>query len=265
MMKVKDSSAAPAYSTAVQHPPLPEYLPESDGKPMAETDTHRDQMIALLDALAEHFRDDPRVYVSGNVFLYYLDETGERQSVSPDIMVVRGIEKKLRRYYKLEAEGKAPDLVIELMSTSTKVEDLGNKRVIYASMGVREYFLFDPTGEALNGQLRGFRLENGDFMPMMGARLHSEVLGLDLILENGRLRLQNSKTGERLRTHQEAEADRRAAEAKASRELKARQAAETNAQKELAARQAAEAKNVVLQDELAHLREELARLQKTKA
>lgn len=265
MMKVKDASAAPAYSAAVQRPPLPENLPESDGKPMAETDVHREQMIALLDALTEYFRDDPRVYVTGNIFLHYLDDAGERQSISPDIMVVRGIEKKLRRYYKLEAEGKAPDLVVELMSTSTKVEDLGNKRVIYASMGVREYFLFDPTGEALNGQLRGFRLENGDFMPMMGSRLHSEVLGLELILENGRLRLQHAKTGERLRTHQEAEADRRAAEAKASRELKARQAAETKAQKELSARQAAEAKNAALQDELARLREELARLQKPKA
>lgn len=251
MLKIKDSSAAPAYSTAMLRTPAAEHLPESDGKPMAETDVHREQMIALLDALAEYFRDDPQVYVTGNIFLHYLDDAGERQSVSPDIMVVRGIEKKLRRYYKLEAEGKAPDLVIELMSTSTKVEDLGNKRVIYAGMGVREYFLFDPTGEALNGQLRGFRLENGDFMPMMGSRLHSEVLGLDLILDNGRLRLQNSKTGERLRTHQEAEADRRAAEATAAREL--------------GARQAAEARNAALQDELTRLREELARLQKAKA
>lgn len=264
-MKVKDASAAPAYSTATPRIPTAEHLPESDGKPMAETDVHREQMIALLDALTEYFRDDPQVYVTGNIFLHYLDDAGERQSISPDLMVVRGIEKRLRRYYKLEAEGKPPDLVIELMSTSTKVEDLGNKRVIYAGMGVREYFLFDPTGEALNGQLRGFRLENGDYMPMMGARLHSDVLGLDLILENGRLRLQNSKSGERLRTHQEAEADRRAAEAAAARELKARQAAETKAQMELAARQTIEAKNAALENEVTRLREELARLQKAKA
>ncbi|MGH7600062.1 MAG: hypothetical protein ACREOI_27215, partial [bacterium] len=33
-----------------------EYLPESDGKPMAETDLHRLLMIYLLIALEEHFR-----------------------------------------------------------------------------------------------------------------------------------------------------------------------------------------------------------------
>jgi hypothetical protein len=32
---------------------------------MAETDPHRSQMIALITALENFFRDDPTVYVSG--------------------------------------------------------------------------------------------------------------------------------------------------------------------------------------------------------
>ena len=98
-----------------------EYLPESDGKPMAETDRHRDQMLASLHALQEYFRPNPRVYVSGNIFVYYLDENGERQSVSPDILVVFGVEKKERRSYKIDEEGKGPDVVIELTSDRKSV------------------------------------------------------------------------------------------------------------------------------------------------
>ncbi len=60
----------------------PERLPESDGKPMAETDIHRDQMVDLIYGLREFLRPDSRRDVSGNLFVYYRDETGERQSVA---------------------------------------------------------------------------------------------------------------------------------------------------------------------------------------
>ena len=153
--------------------------------------------------------------------------------------MVRGIEKKRRRIYNLNVEKKAPDVVIDLTSRHTKVEDLGNKRVVYADLSVSEYFLFDPLDGTLTPQLRGFRLQGDDYIPLVGPRLSSKALGLDLVVEENRLRLYDSQTGERLRTHAEAEATRREAEA-------ARQEAET-------ARQEAEAEN-------AHLREELARL-----
>ncbi|MGH7595736.1 MAG: Uma2 family endonuclease [bacterium] len=225
---------------------------------MAETDAHRDQMVDLLDALKEHFRDDLQIYVSGNIFIYYLDEDNVRQSISPDIFVVKGVEKKTRRIYLLEEEGKAPDMVIELTSAGTKLEDLNTKRLVYASLGVREYFLFDPYGEALRPTLRGFLLENGQYLPMMGNRLSSEVLEMDLRLDEGRLRLYDRKTGERLRNHQESEAERRAEAAARKAAEAAQQAAEEKAAQELTVRQTAEA-------ELARLREELAKLSENKS
>jgi Uma2 family endonuclease len=224
-----------------------EYLPESDGKPMDETDIHRKLMIALLHALEEHFRDAAKVYVSGNIFVYYLDENGKRQSVSPDIFVVFGVAKKDRRTYKIDAEGKAPQVVIELTSSSTKAEDIVLKHYIYANLGVQEYFLFDPYSETMRPSLRGFRLKGGEYTPMAGTRLRSEVLGLELAVEKGRLRLYDPKIGARLRTPQEAEADRRAAEKNAAKELKARREAEAKAAR-------AEAENVRLRKELAKLR-----------
>lgn len=222
-----------------------EYLPESDGKPMAETDTHRRYMLDLIDALEEHYRDDKWTYVTGNIFVYYPDETGKLQPVSPDIFVVHGVEKKDRRIYNIKVEGKAPEMVIELTSTSTKMEDLGNKKFLYASLGVKEYFLFDPLSETMRPTLRGFRLEDGEYIPIVGTRLYSEVMGLELRLEEGALRLYNPQTSTYLLTRKEVHAARRAAEA-------ARQIAETKAAQESAAREAAEA-------ELARLREELAK------
>lgn len=60
-------------------------LPESDGKPMAETHKHVLQMVAALNALRWHFRDDPQLYLIGNMFVYYLDVRGELRRVAPDI------------------------------------------------------------------------------------------------------------------------------------------------------------------------------------
>jgi len=193
---------------------------------MAETDRHRDQMLGTLHALQVHFLDNPQVYISGNIFVYYLDESGKRQSVSPDILVVFGVEKKERRVYKIDEEGKAPEVVIELTSPSTKNEDLILKHYIYANLGVREYFLFDPFCDTLQPALRGFRLKGGEYVPIAGNTFYSEILGLELKAEKNQMRLYNPKTGERLLTPAEAETARREAEAEAKRELAARKNAE---------------------------------------
>ncbi len=194
-----------------------EYLPESDGKPMAETDIHLNLLIALRHALKQYFRDRNDVYVSGNVFLYYRDEKGHRKNVSPDILIAFGVEKKERRIYKLEDEGKAPDVVIELISAETKAKDLGEKRYIYATLGVSEYYIFDPLNETLQPVLRGYRLVEGEYMPMVGTRLLSKALGLELRAEEGTLRLYDHKTGARLLTPEEAESARDEAEAEVVR------------------------------------------------
>ena len=39
--------------------PTQVHYPESDGKPMGETDVHIDALIYLREALRDHFRDDP--------------------------------------------------------------------------------------------------------------------------------------------------------------------------------------------------------------
>jgi Uma2 family endonuclease len=127
--------------------------PESDGRPLAETDFHREEIVDLLDALKRRYRDNPDIYVSGNLLLYY--EQGNLSAVvSPDIFVVFGVPKKRRRTYKLWAEKKSPSFVIEVTSESTCDEDVDKMRK-YARLGVAEYFLFDPLDEYLVPRFQG--------------------------------------------------------------------------------------------------------------
>ena len=203
--------------------PTPIEYPESDGEPMAETDVHRQRMFDLIHMLQTYFQDDPQVYVSGNLLLYYA-EGDPTQVVSPDVFVVFGVPKRERPIYKLWEEGKGPDVVFEITSRSTWQEDLGVKKALYAVLAVREYFLFDPLEEYLKPPLKGYRLEGGeyqrmpdDFTPAGERRLKSEVLGLELRLEGERLHLYDPKTGQKLLTPAELEETRQKLEARLSK------------------------------------------------
>jgi Uma2 family endonuclease len=195
------------------------HYPESDGKPMGETDVHIDALIYLREALRDYFRDDPRMYVAGNMLLYY-EEGNPAVCVAPDVFVVQGVAKGERRTYRLWEEGQAPVVVFEITSQGSRLEDLGTKRAIYAMLGVREYFLYDPLGEYLRPPLQGYRLQEGEYqrLPPGGeGGFTSQALGLELWVEDGRLRLVNPVTGERLLTAAEALVARRVADARASR------------------------------------------------
>lgn len=195
----------------------PIVYPESDGKPMAETDVHIDTLIALREALRDHFRNMPQVYVAGNLLLYY-EEGNPAACVAPDIFVVKGVAKGDRRIYRLWEEDRAPAMVIEITSRSTRLEDLGTKRALYAMLGVPEYFVYDPLDEYLQPPLQGYRLRDGEYerlQPTDDGCLVSQELGLQLCLEDGRLRLIDDASGERLLTPAEAQEARRTAEARA--------------------------------------------------
>lgn len=199
------------------------YYPESDGRPLAETDLHRIIIIDTYHKLKSHYEDYDDVYVSGNLLIYDIPGKTQR-SISPDVMVVFGIEKKMRRTYKTWEEGKAPDFVMEFSSKSTYKNDLGRKKTRYANMGVREYFLYDPERSYLSDSLMGNRLnENGkydaiEYLPHGG--LHSEVLGIEFRIQGDEIALLDTSSGEWIQTPEEK------ASAATQREADARQQAE---------------------------------------
>ncbi len=165
--------------------------PTSDGKPTAETDWHRDLMNALIQTLKVWYASQRRVYVSGNLLLYY-EPGNRRRHVSPDVFVVKGIAGHDRPNYLLWEERKGPDVVIELTSSSTRREDVDDKYHLYQdTLRVKEYFLFDPLGDYLDPPLQGHRLRRGQYQPirLVADRLPSQVLRLHLERNGRELRL----------------------------------------------------------------------------
>ncbi len=185
--------------------------PTSDGKPMAETEVHRDLMVDLIQTLKAHFEAVPDVYVSGNLMLFY-EEGNKRKHISPDVFAVRGIPKGLREYYLTWEEGKGPDVALEITSKSTRSVDVKKKMALYRDvLGIAEYFLFDPYQDYLTPPMQGYRLVDGEYEQIgtVARRLPSEVLGLHLERDGTQLRLFDPATGQRLPTTLErAEAER---------------------------------------------------------
>ena len=205
-------------------PPTTVEYPCSDGQPMAESDVHARCMTYVADALRSHFsrRGRENVYVSANSFLYY-EQGNPRAVVAPDVYVVIGAPGHLRDSYLLWNEPKAPDFVLEATSKSTRREDVGRKRDVYAALGVTEYFLYDPRAEYLTPALQGYRLEGGRYRPLptmtglpdRGTTMRSEVLGLELRdrRDEQMLRLRDPANGRDLLTYDELYEAHEAAEA----------------------------------------------------
>jgi Uma2 family endonuclease len=226
---------------------LPVEYPETDGRPMGETDLHIEWMIRVRDMLKRRYRDQ-HVYVAANLLLYF-EEGDPTRFVVPDSMVVKDCPPGRRRVFKIWEEGRAPGAVIEITSRSTKGEDTIHKPHIYEQIGVVEQFYYDPTAEYLHPPLQGHRLTAEGLEPIardVAGRLLSRELGLWLHLEDGDLELTDAQTGARLLTDAEA----RHAEAEARRLEAETQRAEAETQR--AAREAAEA-------EVRELREKLRR------
>ena len=241
-----------------KHSSRPLQYPTRDGRPMGESDRHRNEMFAAIESLKMFF-EGRKVYVSGNILLFY-KPGNRRKHVSPDVMVVHDLGPEERDNYLLWNE-KPPNFVIEVSSKSTSKEDLKDKLKIYRDViGVREYFLFDPRSEYLSPALQGHRLLDGRYVriaPVEG-RLPSVEIGLHLEKREQFLRFYNPKAREWIPTFQEAQlkAERRWAHESGRRvEAEALQrAAEARTQTAQEARRAAEAEVERLKQELADLR-----------
>ena len=215
-------------------------LPPTDGEPLPDGDFQRPHLSYSVSALRRRYRSRDDVYVGGDMFVYYeVDGHGEVkiETLAPDVFVVFGAASRKRNSYVLWREPKAPDFVMEIASASTWRRDRDEKPGLYSSLGVREYFLYAPPDDPsipatrrLDPPLQGFVLRAGEYERLPEMRLpdgrlsvRSGVLELCPCLSTeGELRWHDPATGEDLRTYDEAESGREAAEARAAREAAAR-------------------------------------------
>ncbi len=181
------------------------FYPETDGEPMAETDVHANLLIDLRKALEFFFAEREDVYVTGNIMFYYVE--GEpTEVISPDVMVCFGIPKGDRTSYKTwEENDVVPSVVIELSSRGTWRKDRVEKKALYAALGVKEYYIFNPLELNSDSSFVAFRLTNGDYetLEIFNNRVRSEALSLELVAFGKTLRLFDARKNEFLKTPEE--------------------------------------------------------------
>lgn len=185
------------------------HYPESDGKPMGETEIHIREIIYLFEAFGEHLKEVPDVYVGADMLLYYV-EGNPRKFVVPDVFVTRGVPRGERRIYKLWEEGQPPCLIVEVTSDSSRNEDVFEKKALYERLGVEEYILFDPLQDYLRPALQGFRLVNGRYQPIpagAGGAILSQTTGALLRIEERGIRAVDAATDSPILSNEEARAE----------------------------------------------------------
>lgn len=175
------------------------YYPDSDGEPLPDGFYQEPlfyQVAPVLRAYLEQFYD---VLVSGDTFLYY-EEGNPRRFVSPDCYITFGVGRDAvlpHNSYWTWHIGKAPDFILEIASISTAEKDLGEKALLYAALGVLEYWLYDASPDSrFYGAPLIFLLLQGDryvpvpleTLPDGRVRGYSPTLGLYLYWDDGRLR-----------------------------------------------------------------------------
>jgi len=184
------------------------FYPESDGKPVAETEIHIKTIFNLYGFLQNYFSDKTDVAVIADMMFYY-EEGNLNKSIVPDVMVIKGVHKRARRIFKLWEE-KVPDVVFEISSRKTRNADFEKKYLLYESFGVKEYYIFDPEYDYLSQEpLFAFHLKGKSFkkMKVENGKIFSPSLNLEIVNTSETLRLFNPETKEFLPTMKELESE----------------------------------------------------------
>ena len=231
--------------------PLPDPPRNPDGMQQLP---HISRINVILDA---YYRGLGRNDVLVNGEGYLCTSPGARSNlVVPDCVVAFGVDPEAitnRNGYVINEVGKPPDLVLEVGSASTGRRDYMVKPGIYAGFGISEYWRFDPTGGKHHGvPLAGDRLVENEYFPIETITSeeglvwgHSQILGLDLCWDNGRLRFYDPATREYLPDYEEIKAQ-------FDSEVVARSRAEARANAEAARANEAEAELRRLREILRH-------------
>ncbi|GFE67970.1 Uma2 family endonuclease [Chroococcus sp. FPU101] len=170
------------------------FYPSSDGEPLAESYSHLNAILTTL-AVLKQYLSGRQATVLADQFMYYA-QGFPRLRVAPDVMVIFDVPPGGRDNYKIWEEGQVPKVIFEMTSAGTKNQDLEFKKTLYEQLGVFEYWLFDPRGEWIKEQLKGYRLEDDTYRLIKDGR--SEPLQLRLVVEGEIIGFTREDNGEKL-------------------------------------------------------------------
>lgn len=135
--------------------------------------THQDVVQFISDAIGPYVRQNRlgKVYASPIAV-----RLGAHDIVQPDLLFISAAKRPLVETRVIEG---APDLVIEVLSPSSRRNDLVRKRALYERTGIREYWIVDiPARRITLLELRSGQYEEID---TSGGTIRSAVIdGLEL-------------------------------------------------------------------------------------
>ena len=159
-------------------------------EPTMETDLHVRQMLLLISCLDWLWQDRNDFFASGNLTIYFSPKQIKSQDFrGPDFFVVLDTERRSRKSWVVwQEDGKYPNVIVEILSDTTKNNDRTTKKEIYQNtFRTPEYFWFDP--DTL--EFAGFLLMGGSYeaiVPNEAGQLWSQQLNLYLGVCDGQLR-----------------------------------------------------------------------------
>jgi hypothetical protein len=217
-------------------------------------DEHREASQRVEGTLKSHFAAaDPAMYITAEMGTYFPGE----ERVVPDLMAIPGGGTGQRLTWVVSREAKRPAWVLEILVAGHREKDLRDHVVRYAELGVREYFIAD----LIQRRILAYRLPDASiaiYTPVLAqhGRYRSDVLGLDVTLEDGVVRFYDGARrlldpdeqiealrdalNDELMLRQDAEERVEDAEQRATNEALARRDAEQRADEEARARRDAE-------------------------
>jgi len=142
------------------------------------------QMRLLTESLYASWKQRSFVALA-NVGLFY---STNKPAVVPDVLVSVDVQlpeelwEKRHRSYFLWEYGKPPELVVEVVS-NRKGEELGQKKELYAGVGVAYYVVFDPEQQIGSSVLQVFERRGAAYL--RAKRPWFQQLGLGLTLWEG--------------------------------------------------------------------------------
>ncbi len=153
---------------------------------MAEGERHLNAKVQVRDMLRHYYQSQrPTTFISADIPVHYPGH----KAIRPDAIAVENVPTHPRESWMVSYEGKGIDLALEIHNKGSWRKDFVDNVTKYAALGIREYFIF----HLRKGTLQGHQLlpGGGDYVPVpltQWGRMHSQVLGLDLVAEGGTLR-----------------------------------------------------------------------------
>jgi len=179
--------------------------PESDGQPISDNTEQFEWIITIEGGIADLFRDDPNVFVAGDLLWYPVQGRNDIR-FAPDVMVVFGRPQGKRGSYLQWVEDNIPpQVVFEIISPSNTRPEMVRKRKAYEQYGVEEFYIYDPDRRKLEGWLR--QNEQLVQIPQMSGWV-SPRLGIRFEMSSGQLEIFRPD-GERFTTFLETYAQKR--------------------------------------------------------